>query len=264
MDIATVIGVVLSTILVVASIVMGGSPIMFVNVPSALIVIGGTIGATLIRNPLAEVIGTVGVIRKAFFTKIPPSRELIDEIIDLARQARKNGMLALENVEVGNEFLKKAVSLGVDGIELDRIRAILETEIAFTAVRHKQGQQILEGMGAAAPAFGMIGTLIGLVQMLATLEDPSSIGPAMAVALLTTLYGALIANVICLPLADKLKIRSKEETTTMSICLEGVIGMVQGDNPNSIDQRLKAFISPKLRVEAPKAGPAPETQAAEG
>ena len=255
MDIATIIGVLLSTALVVASIVMGGSPIMFVNVPSALVVIGGTIGATLIRNPLAEVIGTIGVVGKAFTTRIPASGTLINEIIELAREARKNGMLALENTEVEYGFLKKAISLGVDGVELDRIRSILETEISFTAARHRQGQQILEGMGAAAPAFGMIGTLIGLVQMLASLEDPSSIGPAMAVALLTTLYGALLANVICLPLADKLKVRSKEEVLTMSICLEGVIGMVQGDNPNSIDQRLKAFIAPKLRVDAEKTEP---------
>lgn len=257
MDIATIIGILLSTALVIASIVLGGSPIMFVNIPSALVVIGGTIGATLIRNPLAEVIGTVGVVAKAFSTKIPDPGGLIKQIIELAREARKNGMLALENTEVEYGFLKKAISLGVDGVELDRIRAILETEISFTSSRHKQGQQILEGMGAAAPAFGMIGTLIGLVQMLASLEDPSSIGPAMAVALLTTLYGALLANVICLPLADKLKYRSKEETLTMSICLEGVIGMVQGDNPNSIDQRLKAFIAPKLRVDADKAEQAP-------
>lgn len=257
MDIATVIGIVLSIALVVGSIVMGGSPIMFVNIPSALVVIGGTIGATLMRNPLDEVIGTAGVVGKAFTTKVPDATGLIHEIIELARNARKNGMLALENAELEYVFLKKAVSLGVDGIELDRIRSILETEISAMSMRHKQGQLILEGMGSAAPAFGMIGTLIGLVQMLASLEDPSSIGPAMAVALLTTLYGALLANVVCLPLADKLKFRSKEETLRMSICLEGVVGMVQGDNPNSIDQRLKAFIAPKLRVDAPKPGAAP-------
>ena len=260
MDIATIIGLVLSIALVLASIILGGSPIMFVNIPSALVVVGGTIGATLIRNPLAEVIGTMGVVGKAFTTKLPASNSLINEIIQFSRNARKNGMLALENAEIEYEFLKKSVSLGVDGVEIDRIRSILQTEISFTVARHKQGQQILEGMAAAAPAFGMIGTLIGLVQMLATLDDPSSIGPAMAVALLTTLYGALIANVVCLPLADKLKIRSKEEALTMSICLEGVIGMVQGDNPNSIDQSLKAFIAPKLRVEAPKAAPV-ETEA---
>ncbi|MDA1312964.1 MAG: MotA/TolQ/ExbB proton channel family protein [Acidobacteria bacterium] len=253
MDIATVIGIVLSIVLVLSAIVLGGSPIMFVNIPSALIVVGGTIGVTLMRNPLAEVIGMLGVVSKAFTTKMPAAGGLIQEIIELAKNARKNGMLALENAELEYGFLKKAVSLGVDGVELDRIRSILETEINSTAARHKQGQQILMDMGAAAPAFGMIGTLIGLVQMLASLSDPSSIGPAMAVALLTILYGALIANVVCLPLADKLKVRSKEEVITMIICLEGVVGMVQGDNPNSIDQRLKAFIAPKLRDAPPKA-----------
>jgi len=263
MDLATIIGIVLSVALVVASIVLGGSPIMFVNIPSALVVVGGTIGATLMRNPLAEVLGTFGIVGKTFSTKLPASNGLINEIIELARNARKNGMLALESAEMEYEFLKKAVSLGVDGVELDRIRSILETEISSMAARHKQGQQILEGAASAAPAFGMIGTLIGLVQMLASLEDPSSIGPAMAVALLTTLYGALIANVVCLPLADKLKLRSKEEVLTMSICLEGVVGMVQGDNPNSIDQRLKAFIAPKLRVDAPKAASAEASAAGE-
>jgi len=236
-----------------ATIVMGGDPVMFVNVPSLCVVVGGTIGATLIRNPLASVIGTVGVVMKAFMTKVPPPETLIPQIIEICKKARKEGMLALETVPVDYDFLQKGVGLCVDGIELDQIRAILEADVAATSARHKRGAEILEGMGQAAPAFGMIGTLIGLVQMLATLEDPSSIGPAMAVALLTTLYGALLSNVICLPLADKLKIRSSEEMLGMAICLEGTLGLSQGDNPNAVDQKLKAYISPKLRETEEKA-----------
>ena len=252
MDLATIIGIVLSIILVVAAIVMGGSPIMFVNVPSALVVIGGTIGATLMRNPLVTVLGTFGVVMKAFTVKVPEPIPLITQIVQLCKQARKNGMLALENVEIDYAFLGKGVGLGVDGVEPDQIRSILETDIRSTVGRHKRGQGVLEGMGAAAPAFGMIGTLIGLVQMLASMEDPSSIGPAMAIALLTTLYGAILANVICLPLADKLKVRSQEEALSMMVCMEGVLGMVSGENPNQISQKLKSFLAPKLREEEAK------------
>ena len=226
---------------------------MFVNIPSALVVIGGTIGATLMRNPLATVLGTFGVVMKGFMSKVPEPIPLITQIVQLCKQARKNGMLALESVEIEYAFLGKGVGLGVDGLEPDQIRSILETDIRSTVGRHRRGQEILEGMGAAAPAFGMIGTLIGLVQMLASMEDPSTIGPAMAVALLTTLYGALLANVICLPLADKLKVRSQEEALSMMVCLEGVLGMVSGENPNQISQKLKSFLAPKLREEEAKA-----------
>lgn len=253
MDLATVIGILLSIALVLAAIIMGGSPIMFVNVPSMMVVVGGTLGVTLMRNPLATVLGTFDVITKAFTTKVLMPEDLIAEVITLSRQARKNGMLSLENTEIEYAFMKKGVGLGVDGIELDQIRMILETDIRGMTSRHKRGQEVLEGMGAAAPAFGMIGTLIGLVQMLASMEDPSTIGPAMAVALLTTLYGALIANVFCLPLADKLKVRSQEEVLNMAICLEGVISMVSGDNPSQIDRKLKSFLRPKRSEEKAKA-----------
>ena len=219
---------------------------MFVNLPSALVVIGGTIGATLVRNPLATVIGTVGVVSKAFMTKVPLPDQLIPQVVGIAKTARKD-LLALEKMVIDYGFLAKGVGLCVDGVKSDQIRAVLETDMRATANRHKRGQEILEGMGQAAPAFGMIGTLIGLVQMLATMEDPSTIGPAMAIALLTTLYGALISNIVCLPLADKLKVRSGEEVLSMMVCLEGVIGIAQGSNPSAIDQQLKGFLAPKLR-----------------
>lgn len=244
MDLATVVGLVLSTILVLAAIVLGGSPGMFVNVPSMLIVVGGTIGASLVQNPLKVVLGVAKIVGKAFSVKLPDAEPLIGQITDLSRKARKEGMLALENVEISYEFLAKGVGLCVDGVEPAEMRGILEMEMVAKAQRHARGREVLEGMGAAAPAFGMIGTLIGLVQMLATLEDPSAIGPAMAVALLTTLYGALLANVFCLPLANKLKVRALEESRTMTICLEGVMALANGDNPNAIDQKLRSILSP--------------------
>jgi len=247
MDLATIIGIVVSVGLVAASIVTGGSPIMFVNVPSALVVVGGTIGATLMRNPLAAVLGTAKVTTKAFTTKVPPPDDLIKQIMELAQTARRNDILSLESAEISYEFLAKGIRMCVDGMELDQIRMILETEMGSTAARHKRGKEILDGMGGAAPAFGMIGTLIGLVQMLAAMDDPSSIGPAMAVALLTTLYGALIANVVCLPLADKLKVRSEEELLSMTLCLEGCLGIARGINPRAIDQQLKSFLAPAQR-----------------
>jgi chemotaxis protein MotA len=247
MDIATILGLVACAALIVGSVVLGGSPQMFLNLPSVLVVIGGTIGATLVKNPLQTVLRTFSVIGNAFFARLPSPSALNERIIELAKEARKNGVLALENVDVEYEFLAKGVTMAVDGIDLENIRAVMESDVRSTISRHRNGRSILEGMGAAAPAFGMIGTLIGLVQMLAKLDDPSSIGPSMAVALLTTLYGAVLANVVFLPLAGKLKGRSEEELQVMLMCIEGVAGIVDADNPNAIDQRLKAFIAPHLR-----------------
>jgi chemotaxis protein MotA len=247
MDLATIIGILVASALVVGAIMMGGSPIMFLDASSAMIVIGGTLGATLIRNPLATVLGTFRVVGKAFTTKIPPPDDLIRQVVDLSQRARKEGILGLENTEIEYGFLAKAISLCVDGRKEEEIRQIVENEMRSTAQRHKRGQDILRGMGSAAPAFGMLGTLIGLVQMLAAMSDPSSIGPAMALALLTTLYGAVVANVFCLPLADKLQVRSQEELLSMQVCLDGVLGIADGLNPKSLDEQLKSFISPKSR-----------------
>jgi chemotaxis protein MotA len=249
MDLATIVGIVIAAILVAMAIVMGGSPIMFLDFNSFLIVAGGTFGATLIRNPLGQVMGTFRVVGKAFMTKIPQIDELIPQILELSRKSRKEGILALEDEQIQYSFLGKAVSLCVDGLKEDEMRSILELEMRATGQRHKRGQEILRGMGQSAPAFGMIGTLIGLVQMLAAMQDPSQIGPAMALALLTTLYGALIANVFCLPLADKLKVRSEQEQLAMHVCLEGVMGIAQGLNPGALDQQLQSFIRPAARQE---------------
>lgn len=259
MDLATIIGIILGVLLVLGAIVTGESPIIFFNVPSILIVLGGTMGATLMRNPLSSVLGTLGVVSKAFTTKLPSASGLSRQVVDMSKKARKESLLALEKVHVDYAFLSKGVALCVDGLEPGQIRSILEAEITATSGRHKRGREILDGIGSAAPAFGMIGTLIGLVQMLTALDDPDSIGPAMATALLTTLYGALVANLFALPLSDKLKVRSSEEILNMTVCLEGVLGIVQGEHPASIDEKLKAYVAPRQRQSAK---PATEDKAA--
>ncbi|MDQ7086320.1 MAG: MotA/TolQ/ExbB proton channel family protein [Acidobacteriota bacterium] len=216
MDISTVIGLVIGTALVVIAIVIGDDPTIFIDSKSALIVVGGTLGVTFIKNSLNRVFGTIGVVKNAFFGKVTPIDSLIESIVELSRKARRESLLSLEKVEIEDPFLAKAVRLAVDGMEPAAIRTVLEAEVAFLQRRHKIGADILDGM-ASPPrtAFGMVGTLIGLVQMLASMEDPSTIGPSMAVAILTTtLCGALIANLFCQPLAAKLENRSREEVNT--------------------------------------------------
>jgi len=246
MDLATIIGIAVAGGLIGLSIALGESPIIFFNVQSLLVVVGGTAGATLVRNPLKSVLGAFSVVKKAFTTELPELRLLRTEIREIAKTARKD-ILLLEKKQIDYPFLAKGVALCVDGMPPVQVRGILETEMRERVSRHKRGQEILEGMGAAAPAFGMLGTLIGLVQMLSVLEDPSAIGPAMALALLTTLYGAFLANVVFLPLADKLKVRSKEERLCMSLCVEAAVAVAEGLNPSSLDQHLEGFLAPTAR-----------------
>lgn len=252
MDIATVIGIISGFGLILLSIMLGGSLDTFINIPALVIVIGGTISATLINYPLTEVIGILGPVRNAFFNQDVDPRALITRLIEFATIARREGILALEShaSDTEDEFLGKSIQLAIDGTAPELIRDILTTEVAFMEDRHSKGQAILSSMGTSAPAFGMIGTLIGLVQMLAGMEDPSQIGLGMAVALLTTLYGAVLANVVFIPTAGKLKVRTAAELLMKEITIEGILSIQSGDNPRVVEQKLKAFISPALRVEA--------------
>ncbi|RLB33544.1 MAG: motility protein A, partial [Deltaproteobacteria bacterium] len=213
MDIATLVGIVLSFALVLSAIMMGSSLSIFINIPSVMIVVGGTLGATMINYPLPDILKVTKVVKNAFFMKKMTASELIATFVNLAGIARREGILALESKlnEMNDEFMKKGMQLSVDGLEPAAIKEILETEIEAIQDRHKLGAEIFTTMGTFAPALGMIGTLIGLVQMLQTMSDPSTIGPAMAVALLTTFYGAVMANILFLPIAGKLKNRSSEE-----------------------------------------------------
>ena len=252
MDIATFIGVVVSFILLVISILMGSSLKAFIDIPSVLIVVGGTICSTMINYPLKEVINSVKVMKNAFFAKSLTYGEIIASFVNYANKARKEGILALESTlpEIEDEFLRKGLQLTIDGLEPQAITEILETEITFIQDRHRQGADIFQTMGTFAPAFGMIGTLIGLVQMLQNMSDPGSIGPAMAVALITTFYGAVLSNVLFLPIAGKLRARSKEETLMKEMILQGIIALSRGDNPRIIEQKLHSFLPPTLRVSA--------------
>lgn len=250
MDASTILGLLLAAALIVIAIVMGGDPSIFMDWPSLLITFGGTIAVTFVKNPLHRVFSTVGVMKNAFFHRPPDTEYLITTIVDMSRKARRESLLALEKVEVQDPFLRLGLDLAVDGLEPASIRTVLETEIKFLTQRHKIGQELMAGISYSAPAFGMIGTLIGLVQMLAHMDDPARIGPSMATAILTTLYGALAAYVISGPIEEKLKNRSRDEVTARNIVLQGILAIVEGDHPVSVEQKLAAFVAPKERPES--------------
>ena len=249
MDLATLIGLLMSFGLVGAAIVMGGNPLIFVDVPSILIVFGGTIGITLINYPLANVIGVIGVVKNTFFHTLDEPSKIIEQFIEYANKARREGILALEPVlkELSDDFLRKGLQMAVDGMEPQAIQEIMEIDIAYLQERHDLGAEIMSTMGGFAPAMGMIGTVIGLVQMLQSMDDPSSIGPSMAVALITTFYGAILANLLFNPMAGKLKTRSKEEVLLREMMLEGILSISRGENPRIVEEKLYSFLPPKLR-----------------
>ncbi|WP_462325509.1 motility protein A [Desulfoplanes sp.] len=247
MDVGTLLGIVVCFGLIVTAVLLGGSLTAFVDVPSICIVIGGTVASVFIMYPMATVFGAVKVMLKAFFARAPKPLDLISSIVELAELARKESLVALEKAEVDDPFLKKGMLLIADGTEEYLVRSVLETEINFMKQRHRRGQGIFKSMGAMSPAFGMIGTLVGLVNMLQNLDDPSSIGPAMAVALLTTFYGAVLANVVFLPIATKLGERSAEDALYMEITVEGVISILNGENPRIVQDKLEAYLAPVLR-----------------
>jgi chemotaxis protein MotA len=249
MDIATIIGLVGGFGLVATTIILGGSAGGFVDAPSMIVVIGGTFASVFVMFPLNTVIGSIKVGMKAFLFKGYTPQEVINQVVALAETARKESLVALEKVEVDDPFLKKGVAMVADGSEERLVRQVLEIEVNFMKERHRQGQAVFKGMGTMAPAFGMIGTLIGLVRMLQNLDDPSSIGPAMAVALLTTFYGAVLANVAFLPLSRKLEVRSDEDALYMEIMTEGVISIQRGEHPSIVKEKLQAFLSPGVREE---------------
>ena len=248
MDLATVVGLVLASVAIVGSILYGSPLTLFIDVPSVGIVIGGVIATTMIKWPLENLKSLSAIYLKSIFGTSPDAKIMIEEIQKLAETARRESVFALEKVPVEDKFLKKAVTLAADNRPPEVITSILSLEIAAMEERHTTGVDILEGMGSDGPAFGMIGTLIGLVQMLANMSDPSAIGPAMAVALLTTLYGSIIANVFTNPVAAKLKARSKQEATKMNIIVAGVLGIVAGENPRVIREKLDSFLPPEQRL----------------
>jgi chemotaxis protein MotA len=246
-DIATLIGLLGGFGIIIGAIATGGDMMLFFNVPSLLIVVGGTFMVTLMQVSLGDFLGSFGIAMKAFFYKTDDPKKLIEEAVQLADLARKNGLLALEGQEIGNDFLKQGVNLCVDGHDPALVNKLLTKDIDLTIQRHDVGQRMFRNMAAMAPAMGMIGTLVGLVQMLANMSDPSSIGPAMAVALLTTLYGAIIANVFAQPMADKLARASAMERTNKSLITETIAGIQEGMNPRILEQLLNTYLPSSKR-----------------
>ncbi len=251
MDIATIIGILLGFIVITTAIVSGGGWQVFIHLPSLGITVGGMLCATLIHFSLPQFLGIFSVVKKTIVAKIPPQSELIQKMVNYAAINRRDGALALEQEvsKLDHSFFIKGLQMLVDGREAESIRDFMDLELQYLQERHSTGKKILEFMGAASPAFGMIGTLIGLIQMLRSLDSPEQIGGGMAVALITTFYGALSANLIFIPLAGKLGIYSKAEMTTMEMITEGICAIAQGDNPTAVREKLQAFVSEGRREE---------------
>ncbi|HCD56969.1 MAG TPA: flagellar motor protein PomA, partial [Halieaceae bacterium] len=220
---------------------------IFMNVPSILIVLGGTALVVMMKFTLGQFFGAFKVAARAFMFKLDEPEDLITQVVELATIARKEGMLALENAEINNEFLRDGVRMLIDGNNREVVSAVMSKDLQQTIDRHKWGSKVFSATGDVAPAMGMIGTLIGLVQMLSSMDDPKSIGPAMAVALLTTLYGAVLANMVAIPIADKLDLRKAQEGRIKAMCIDGVLAIQEGQNPRIIESMLKAYLEPKER-----------------
>ncbi|MCP4430063.1 MAG: flagellar motor protein PomA [Gammaproteobacteria bacterium] len=249
MDIASLVGFILAYVIIGGAITLGGPFIIFVNVPSMLVVIGGTFAVTLMRVTLGNFLGSFKVGLKGFFYKLDGTQNLIDESVELANIARKEGILALEGREITNTFLESGIGLCIDGHAPEVVKNLMSKDINMSIERHTQGADMFKAMAVYAPAMGMIGTLIGLVQMLANMSDPAAIGPAMAVALLTTLYGAIIANAFASPLAEKLILISGYEKLNKNLVLESIAGIQEGTNPRVLKQLLNAYLPANKRQE---------------
>jgi len=248
-DIATIIGIIAGFGCVFVGVLSGGGAGMFLNVPSMAITVGGMLSATLIHFSLPQVLRILALIKKTLFCKLLGQNELIQRMVNFAAVNRRDGSLALESrlSEAGDDFLAKGLRMVIDGQNEEAIEKQLQMEIDNLRDRHATGKKILEFMGASAPAFGMIGTLIGLVQMLSELDDPSRIGVGMANALLTTFYGALLANLVFIPLAGKLGMRSEREGMLRQMTVEGLLSIARGESPTVVRTTMQTFLSEKSR-----------------
>ena len=247
MDLATLIGLLGAFGFVVMAMVLGGTLDMFIDVTSILIVFGGSFFVVMMNYNLGQFLGAAKIAMKAFMFKIEPVDELIAKSVEMADAARKGGFLALEEAQISNPFMQKGVDMLVDGHDADVVRATLENDIRLTSERHETGAEIFKKIGDIGPAMGMIGTLVGLVAMLSNMDDPKSIGPAMAVALLTTLYGAMLANMFALPISSKLQLRSNEERLNRCLILDAVLGIQDGQNPRVIEGVLRNYLPESKR-----------------
>ncbi|QDS95857.1 Chemotaxis protein PomA [Roseimaritima multifibrata] len=250
MDIASLIGLILAVGLIVGSMLMGSAPMTaFVDIPSFLVVVGGAVAAAMICFPLKSMLGVPKVMMKVFLNKNEDVSKLIQQIVALAETARRDGLLALEAQisDIENPLVKTGLQMAVDGSTPETVEEVLRTEVNAISTRHREGKSVMDQLGRFAPAYGMIGTLMGLIMMLSDMSDPSGIGAGMAVALITTLYGAIVANVVFSPFAEKLGLLSRKEMIGMEIAIRGVMAIQSGESPRAIDQKLQTFLPPKLR-----------------
>ncbi|RMF43585.1 MAG: motility protein A [Planctomycetota bacterium] len=250
MDITSLIGFLLAIGLIIGSIMMGSAPFTaFIDIPSVLVVFGGAMAAGMMAFPLKSFLALPMVMKKAFLNKQEDLLEIIQQLVALAEVARRDGLLALEGkmAEIENPVIKAGLQMAVDGNDAETIESVMRTEMEAMARRHKEGKSILDQLARFAPAYGMIGTLMGLIMMLSDMSDPSSIGAGMAVALITTLYGAIAANVGFQPFAEKLGLLSKYELNAMELVVRGVLAIQSGESPRALEQRLLTYIHPKKR-----------------
>ena len=250
MDIATVGGLAIAFIAVGLAIVLGGgNPLALINIPSIVVVFGGTTGAIVAAFPLARSLSLPTLVKKAMFGSAPDVVGTIQDLVKYAEIARREGILSLENHvgDMKDEFIVRGVKMAIDGTDPELIKVILDSELEGMMERHMQGKMVLDQFGKYAPAFGMIGTLMGLIFMLSTMDDPSTIGPSMAVALITTLYGAIIANAFAGPIGDKLYCKDQEEVLMKSIIIAGVMSIQSGDNPRVVESKLLTYLPPGAR-----------------
>lgn len=256
MNVTTIVGIVAGLGLTIGAIFAAGGGLVFISIPSVLIVVGGTIGATLINFDLKDVLSVLKVTKKVFSGKVASYNQTVEILVDLAEKARREGILAIEREldVIEDDYLKHGIQYAVDGTEPETIKIIMETELDNLRDRHMLGQNIYITLGTFAPAFGMVGTLIGLIAMLQSLEDPTKIGLGMATALVTTLYGAVLANLFFLPMAGKLNNKSNEEFLQKQLVVEGILAIQSGDNPRLVRERLLTFLSPAIRDELAELG----------
>ncbi|MDR0649663.1 MAG: motility protein A [Synergistaceae bacterium] len=249
MDLATVVGLSLSIIVVIAGMFMGGSLASFVDIPSIFIVVGGTFGAAMVANPLERSKMVGKILKSAFFSEQIDMIGLIQTLVSFAEKARREGLLALEEDagQLDDEFMRKSIQLVVDGTDPELVKSILDTDIGLLEERHSDNKGFIDSVAELGPAFGMLGTLIGLIQMLGNLNDPSALGPGMAVALVTTFYGSLLANMFAIPLGKKLAQNSSREVLSRELMVEGILSIQAGENPRIVEEKLKVFLPPKLR-----------------
>jgi chemotaxis protein MotA len=247
MDRGSFLGVLLGVLLLAVAIGLGPNPTIFFHPASTIVVVGGVVAATLIRFPLEHVSYAFSIASRAFFTRAPETLALVAQIVGLSKRARREGLLNMEKAMDVEGFLAKGLRMVVDQADRDHIHAVLAAELRATQDRHLQGQEIFRFIALSAPSFGMVGTLIGMVQLFAALKDPSNIGGAMALCLLSTLYGAVIAYLLAIPIAGKLELRSREELQLKHIMMEGVLGIQAEMHPTALEAQLNAFLAPKER-----------------